>query len=39
MSAHIIYDSAPLGSLVRYTDRTPKPPTRFTKKVVAWELC
>ncbi|WP_192385451.1 hypothetical protein [Mesorhizobium silamurunense] len=26
-----------MGSLVRYTDRTPKPPARFTKKVVAWE--
>ncbi|MBB6414075.1 hypothetical protein [Mesorhizobium sangaii] len=37
MSAHTIYDCASLGSVVRYYDATPKPPARFTKKVVAWE--
>jgi hypothetical protein len=37
MSAHIIYDSAPLGSVIRYSDGTPKPPARFTRKVSAWE--
>lgn len=37
MSAHTIYDCASLGSVIRYFDSTPKPPARFTKKVVAWE--
>ena len=36
MSAHNVYD-APLGSLVRYFDNSPKPPARFTKKLAAWE--
>jgi hypothetical protein len=26
-----------LGALVRYTNRAPKPPARFTKKLAAWE--
>lgn len=37
MSAHIIHDTAPLGSLIRYSDSTTKPPARFTKKLAAWE--
>ena len=37
MSARIIYDSAPLGSVIRYSDGTPKPPTRFRKKLSAWQ--
>lgn len=37
MSAHIVYDSAPLGSVIRYSDGTAKPPSRFTKKLAAWE--
>jgi len=37
MSAHIVYDSAPLGSVVRYSDGAPKPPERFTKKLAAWK--
>lgn len=37
MSANTIYDHAPLGSLIRYSDGTPKPPSRFSKKVAAWE--
>ena len=37
MSATMIIDSAPLGSLIRYTDGNPKPPPRFTKKLAAWE--
>lgn len=36
MSAHIVYDAAPLGSMVRYSDCTPKPPERFRKKLAAW---
>jgi hypothetical protein len=37
MSAQTIYDSVPLGSLVRYSDGTPRPPERFKKKLSAWE--
>lgn len=37
MSATTIIDTAPLGALIRYTDGSPKPPTRFTKKLAAWE--
>ena len=37
MSAHIVYDSAPVGSVIRYSDGTLKPPARFRKKLSAWE--
>ena len=37
MSVKAIYDSAPLGALVRFSNDKPKPPARFTKKVAAWE--
>lgn len=37
MSASLIFDCAPLGSLVAYSDGAPKPPARFTKKLAAWE--
>ena len=37
MSATNIIDAAPLGALIRYTDGSPKPPTRFTKKLATWE--
>lgn len=37
MSASTIIDTAPLGTLIRYTDGSPKPPARFTKKLAAWE--
>ncbi len=37
MSAHNVYDRAPLGSLIRYSDGAPKPPARFSKKLAAWE--
>ncbi|OLP58939.1 hypothetical protein BJF93_23250 [Xaviernesmea oryzae] len=36
MSAPLIFDTAPLGALVRYFDGTPRPPARFTKKLAAW---
>ena len=36
MSAHLVHDSAPLGSLIRYFDGAPKPPERFRKKLAAW---
>ena len=37
MSAHNVYDKAPLGSLIRYSDGTPKPRARFNKKLTAWQ--
>jgi hypothetical protein len=37
MSASHIFDIAPLGSLIAYSDGQPKPPARFTKKLAAWE--
>lgn len=37
MSASLIFDIAPLGSLVSYSDDQPKPPARFTKKLAAWQ--
>lgn len=37
MSASLIFDIAPLGSLVAYSDGAPKPPARFTKKLAAWK--
>jgi hypothetical protein len=37
MSALFIYDTAPLGSHIRYSDGAPRPPARFTKKLAAWE--
>lgn len=37
MVATAILDTAPLGALIRYTDNSPKPPARFTKKLAAWE--
>lgn len=36
MSPHTIYDDAPLGALIRYSDGTPRPPARFTEKRAAW---
>jgi hypothetical protein len=37
MSAQHIYDTAPLGALVRFSNGEPRPPARFTRKVEAWE--
>ena len=37
MSAHHVHDVAPLGSLIRYGDHSPRPPARFTKKLAAWQ--
>ena len=37
MSAQTIYDTAPLGALIRTSDGKIKPPARFTKKLAAWE--
>lgn len=37
MSAQLIYDLVPLGSIVNYRDDTPRPPDRHRKKLTAWE--
>lgn len=37
MSARLIFDLVPLGSLIRYSDGTPRPPERHRKKLAAWE--
>lgn len=36
MSAHAIYDHTPVGSIIAWSDGTPRPPERFTKKLSAW---
>lgn len=36
MSAQSIYDTAPLGSLIRYSNGERRPPERFTRKLKAW---
>ena len=36
MSANSIYDNAPIGSIIAWSDGTPRPPERFTKKLAAW---
>ena len=37
MSAQHIFDNTPLGSIIRYSDGSPKPPARFNKKLEQWE--
>ena len=37
MSAHLIFDTAPLGAIIRYSDGTPRPPERHRRKLQAWE--
>lgn len=37
MSASLVFDIAPLGALIAYSDGQPKPPSRFTRKLAAWE--
>jgi hypothetical protein len=37
MSAQSIFDHAPLGAIVKFSDGTPRPPARFKKKLAAWE--
>jgi len=36
MSAHMIFEHAPLGSIIQFTDDTPRPPDRHRKKLAAW---
>lgn len=37
MSAQLIYDLVPLGSIVTYSDGTPRPPDRHRKKLATWQ--
>ncbi|MEO4002130.1 hypothetical protein [Mesorhizobium sp. CAU 1732] len=37
MSASLIFDIAPIGSIVSWSDRTPRPPERHRKKLSAWK--
>ncbi|PDS41341.1 hypothetical protein CO662_29350 [Rhizobium anhuiense] len=37
MSASLIYDLVPIGSIVAWSDGTPRPPERFKKKLAAWQ--
>lgn len=36
MTAQHIFDLAPIGSIVAWSDGTPRPPERHKKKVAAW---
>lgn len=36
-TAQSIYDGAPLGAHIRFTDGTPRPPERFKRKLSAWK--
>lgn len=35
-SAQHLFDTAPLGALVAYSDGIPRPPARFSRKLAAW---
>lgn len=37
MSAHRIFEDAPIGSIVSWTDGTPRPPEHHRKKLSAWK--
>ena len=37
MSAQHIFDAAPLGAMIRFTDGAPRPPDRFRRKLSAWQ--
>lgn len=37
MSADLIFDLAPLGSIIRYSDGTPRPPERHCNKLSSWK--
>ena len=36
MSAQSIYETAPLGSLIRFSNGEPRPPARFSRKLKDW---
>lgn len=37
LTAPQLHALAPFGATIRFTDGTPKPPERFTKKLAAWK--
>lgn len=37
MSAQALYDLAPVGAVIRYSDGTPRPPERHVQKLRAWK--
>lgn len=37
MSASLIHDIAPIGSILAWSDGTPRPPERHRKKLAAWK--
>ncbi len=37
MSAQSIFDHAPLGAIIRYSDGTPRPPKRHRRKLADWQ--
>ncbi|MBB5538803.1 hypothetical protein [Rhizobium giardinii] len=37
MSASLIYDLAPIGAIVAWSDGTPRPPEHHKKRLAAWE--
>lgn len=37
MEASLIYDLAPIGSIVSWSDETPRPPERHKKKLITWK--
>ena len=37
MSAHMIFDHAPIGAVVAWSDGTPRPPERHRRKLEAWK--
>lgn len=38
MSAHAIFDNAPIGAIIAWSDGTPEPPTRHKRKLAAWKM-
>lgn len=37
MSAHTIFESAPIGAIIAWSDGTPRPPERHSRKLSAWQ--
>ncbi len=37
MSANTVFESAPIGAIVAWSDGTPRPPERHSRKLSAWK--
>jgi hypothetical protein len=37
LDGHAVYDTVPLGTMLRHFDGTPQPPLRFTRKLRDWK--